>query len=90
MKTIKNLFEKVVDFENLYEAWEQARRGKRYRDEVMEFSANLESNLIEIQNHLLYGSYTVGRYRPFYVYEPKKRLIISSTLPAVWITPLSG
>ena len=77
MKTIKNLFEKVIDFENLYQAWESARKGKRYREEVMEFSANLESNLIEIQNHLIYGSYRVGRYRPFYVYEPKKRLIMA-------------
>lgn len=77
MKTIKNLFENVVDFENLYQAWESARKGKRYREEIMAFSANLESNLIEIQNHLMYGSYRVGRYRPFYVYEPKKRLIMA-------------
>lgn len=77
MKTIKNLFENVIDFENLYQAWESARKGKRYREEIMAFSANLESNLIEIQNHLLYGSYRVGHYRPFYVYEPKKRLIMA-------------
>ncbi|GHU42134.1 hypothetical protein FACS1894111_05540 [Clostridia bacterium] len=77
MKTIKNIFEKVVDFENLYQAWESARQGKRYREEVMQFSENLESNLIEIQNHLLYGTYRAGSYRQFYVYEPKKRLIMA-------------
>ena len=77
MKRIKNLYEKIYDFENLYEAWEAARKGKRYRDEVMLFSSNLEANLIEIQNHLIYETYTVGRYRQFYVYEPKKRLIMA-------------
>lgn len=77
MKTIKGLFGKVIDFENLYEAWCEARRGKRYREEVMLFSDNLESNLIEIQNHLINGTYRVGRYRPFFVYEPKKRLVMA-------------
>lgn len=77
MKTIKNLFDKIVDFENLYMAWESARKGKRYRDEIMEFSDNLESNLIDIQNHLIYGTYKVGKYRPFYIFEPKKRLIMA-------------
>lgn len=77
MKTIKNLFEKVYDFENLYQAWESARKKKRFRPEIMKFSSDLEANLIELQNHLIYGSYRVGRYRPFYVYEPKKRLIMA-------------
>ena len=43
----------------------------------MRFSSNLESNLIEIQNELIYGTYKVGRYNPFYIYEPKKRLIMA-------------
>lgn len=77
MKTIKNLFEKIIDYENLYLAWESARKGKRYREEIMAFSDNLESNLIDIQNHLIYGTYKVGKYRPFYIYEPKKRLIMA-------------
>lgn len=77
MKTIKNIFEKIIDFENLYLAWESARKGKRYREEIMRFSNDLESNLINLQNHLIYGTYKVGRYRPFYIYEPKKRLIMA-------------
>ncbi|MBU5438275.1 reverse transcriptase/maturase family protein [Tissierella sp. MSJ-40] len=77
MKTIKNIYPKIYDFENLYQAYEIARKGKRFRDEVLTFSSNLESNLIEIQNHLIYGTYEVGKYRQFYVYEPKKRLIMA-------------
>lgn len=77
VKRFTNLYEKIYDFENLYQAWEAARKGKRYRDEVMGFSSNLESNLINLQNHLIHGTYTVGRYRQFYVHEPKKRLIMA-------------
>lgn len=77
MKPIKDIYPKIYDFENLFIAWESAGAGKRFRDEVLLFENNLESNLIDIQNHLIYGTYECGRYRPFYIYEPKKRLIMA-------------
>ena len=77
MQSIKNIYEKIYDFENLHKAWEEARKGKRYRDDVMIFNRNYEEHLIDIQNHLIYGTYEVGKYHTFYVYEPKKRLIMS-------------
>lgn len=77
MKRYGNLYEQIYDFENLYQAYLEARKGKRYRQEVLEFSANLEENLIQIQNELIWKMYRVGRYREFYVYEPKKRLIMA-------------
>ena len=77
MQSIKNIYEKIYDFENLYKAWEEARKGKRYREDVLIFNQNYEERLIEIQNHLIYGTYEVGKYHTFYVYEPKKRLIMS-------------
>ncbi|CCJ32906.1 reverse transcriptase/maturase family protein [Caloramator australicus] len=77
MKRYNNLYEKIYDFENLYEAYKEARRCKRYREEVLKFSSNLEENLIQIQNELIWKMYKVGRYREFYVYEPKKRLIMA-------------
>jgi retron-type reverse transcriptase len=76
-KRIKNIFEKIYDFENLYQSYLNARKNKRYRDDVLEFTSNLEENLIAIQNELIYGTYQVGKYRQFYVYEPKKRLIMA-------------
>lgn len=77
MKRYGNLYEQIYDFENLYQAYLKARKNKRYRAEVLEFSANLEENLIQIQNELIWKMYQVGRYREFYVYEPKKRLIMA-------------
>ena len=77
MKRIGNLFEKIYDYENLYASYLEARKGKRYRTEVMEFSANLDGNLIELQNELIWHTYKVGRYREFFVHDPKKRLIMA-------------
>ncbi len=42
---------------------------------MLAFSLNLESNLIQIQNELIWKTYRPGAYRNFYVYEPKKRLV---------------
>lgn len=39
------------------------------------FSANLEEELITLQNELIWGAYRTGRYRRFAVYEPKTREI---------------
>ncbi|MBL5768227.1 reverse transcriptase/maturase family protein [Heyndrickxia sporothermodurans] len=77
MKRFNNLFEQIIDYENLWNAYLNARRGKRLRGEVLEFSNNVEEHLIQIQNELIYKTYNVGRYREFYVYEPKKRLIMA-------------
>lgn len=77
MKKIRNLYEQIYDFENLYQAYLSARSCKRYREQVLAFTANLEENLIQLQNELIFQTYKVGRYHEFYVYEPKKRLIMA-------------
>jgi retron-type reverse transcriptase len=77
MKKLKGLYPKVYDFENLLEAYKEARKCKRFQDEVLAFTRNLEENLISIQNELIWKTYKVGRYREFFVYDPKKRLIMA-------------
>mgnify|MGYP000010725959 CR=1 FL=1 len=42
MQTIKNLFPKIYDFENLLEAYKAAIKSKRYRPDVMEYADKLE------------------------------------------------
>lgn len=74
-KTHGNLYEKIYDFGNLHRAYIKARRCKRYKGDVLLFSANLEEELITLQNELIWGTYRTGRYRRFTVYEPKTREI---------------
>ena len=66
----KTLLLKICSWENLYAAYQEAAKGKWFRTDVMKFSQNLEENLIEIQNELIWHKYKVGRCREFYVYEP--------------------
>lgn len=77
MKTFNNLYEKIYDFDNLFAAYKMARKNKRFKDEVMQFTLQLEDNLIEIHNELVYESYQPGRYREFLVREPKERLVLA-------------
>lgn len=77
MKRHGNLYDNVCSFENIHHAYLNARKNKRFRNEIMMFTQNLEHNLITIQDELRNKSYSTDRYRQFYVYEPKKRLIMS-------------
>lgn len=72
-KTVGNLYDQIIDFDNLWKAYLSARKGKRYRRESLRFSENLEENLINIHNHLIWESWEPGRAREFRVYEPKWR-----------------
>jgi retron-type reverse transcriptase len=75
MKTFKNLFGQVTSFENLYQAYRLARRGKRDRPAVADFEFNLEANLLRLQAELEAQTYQPGGYHNFYIYEPKRRLV---------------
>lgn len=75
MKTYRNLYPQICDFENLYAAYCAARRAKRGRYEVMRFEQRVEDQLFRLQEELRDQTYTPGAYRHFYIYEPKKRKI---------------
>jgi retron-type reverse transcriptase len=74
-KTHNQIFERIYGFDDLYEAYIRARKGKRNRQEVLEFEQNLEGNLIQLQNDLIWGEYRTGTYRQFFIQEPKLRQV---------------
>lgn len=55
-----------------------ARRGKRYRRDVILYSMRIEEYLLNIRNKLLSGNYVFGTYKEFLVYEPKLRRILAA------------
>lgn len=75
VKTYNNLYEQVYDFEALHAAYLRARAGKRDRPEVQRFEQDLEGNLIQLQNELIWGEYRTGSYRSFTIFEPKERQV---------------
>ena len=75
MKTHKNLFPRIISFENLLLAAFLASKNKRNRPNVIQFNKNLEDNLFLLQEQLINRTYQPGEYDSFYIFEPKKRLI---------------
>ncbi|MEA5536837.1 RNA-directed DNA polymerase [Crocosphaera sp. XPORK-15E] len=75
MKRLGKLWEKVIDFENLYLASRKAQKGKRFRDNVLEFNDNIENSLFELHHELETKTYQPGEYHTFRIYDPKPRLI---------------
>ncbi len=81
MNRYKNLFEKICSFENLHLAYLKARKCKRYRNNVLQFSYNLERNLLILQSKLLNQSYQHGSYCSFVICDSKKRQIKAPPFP---------
>jgi len=75
LKTYKNLYPQVYNFENLYLAYRAARKGKRQRVAVASFEFDLERNLLDLQAELREQTYCPGAYTNFYIHEPKRRLV---------------
>ena len=76
----KPKFNEVYDFENLYQSAYETIADKRLYPEEIKFTYNLEENLINIQNQLIWHTYIPGNYNEFWVYDPKKRLISAPEL----------
>ncbi|MEI6143985.1 MAG: hypothetical protein WCP91_00095 [Candidatus Berkelbacteria bacterium] len=75
MKYYKNIFEKIINPNNLFTAWDEFKIGKLRKTDVLEFVAGLEENIFKLYRDLKYHSYKHGVYRSFYITDPKLREI---------------
>lgn len=60
MEWLKDIFSQIYDYDMLLDAYEKAVKDEMYNKEGAIFATNLEENLINIQNHLIYKTYEVG------------------------------
>lgn len=72
---LDNIYEEICSFENLYNAFNKVSSCNRNKGSSLKFYANLEENLIILQNELLWGTYEIGDFFNFICYEPKRREI---------------
>ncbi len=72
---MRGLFDQVVDWGNLIQAFQLAARGKRGQQEVAIFEHGLADRLFRLQQELKGCLYRPGSYRSFYIHEPKRRKI---------------
>ncbi|MBU4347664.1 reverse transcriptase/maturase family protein [Patescibacteria group bacterium] len=80
MKVYRNLFSRVVSTENLLEAWDDFKKGKRRKSDVQLFERHLEDNLFQLHRDLTRKRYRHGEYVDFYVRDPKLRHIHKATV----------
>jgi retron-type reverse transcriptase len=73
--TLTNLYPRLTSFASLHAAACRAKGGKRYRPAVLAFNANLEAELLRLQEELRSFTYRPGPYRQFRIRDPKPRLI---------------
>lgn len=74
---IKNVFDVIFSMDNLYLALEDASKGRRYNKDVLVYNLDTWALLNELRQEVLNGTYKIDRYFIFYIYEPKKRMIMS-------------
>lgn len=75
MKTVKNLYPKISELKNLYNAFKKATKGKKWKPYVDQFKINLEKELFQLRDDLFSKTYQPGEYYNFYITEPKRRLV---------------
>lgn len=75
MKKHRNLIEKIAEIENLRLAYTRTQKNKRMTWGYLNFKEYDQLHLRTLQDELLNGSYRIGPYREFTIFEPKARLI---------------
>lgn len=68
-------FEKVIDFKNMYRAFRRAKCGKGYKKSSARFNVSALDGVHTLIHQLKAREYRVSPYSEFKVYEPKERII---------------
>jgi RNA-directed DNA polymerase len=75
MRIYTNLFNKLITPENLFFAWEEFRRDKKKKEDVLLFEKNLEREIFYLHRDLKSFTYRHSGYASFYISDPKRRHI---------------
>ena len=75
MRQHKNLYSKIISFQNLLKAARLAERCKRFKYATAQFNFFLEKELWQLHDELKTKTYEPGGYHHFLIFEPKRRVI---------------
>lgn len=88
MKRVDNLYDDMYDINNLREVFELVCKKTKNKSKVNKFRGNKISIISKAYNDLSKCIYKPYGYKEFYIYEPKKRLIINSGMYDKYINHL--
>lgn len=66
-------YDDIISIENLLAAWKEFVRGKRSREDVLQFERNLMANILSLHGELKEKTYTHSPYHYFRITDPKVR-----------------
>lgn len=75
MKRHGNLWDKIVNKDNLYKAYLKARKGKGWQRKVRVIDKNPDKYIDELYQTLINGEYKTAKYKTKVIFEPKMRTI---------------
>lgn len=76
MERYGHLFDKIITFENMYESYLEARKGRKLKPEILKAGRNIEKTIREMQRQLHDGTWRSDRYNEFVCYTEVKRRVI--------------
>ena len=74
------MFHEIISCKNLFDAWEEFKRGKRMQTGVCAFERHLEKNIFDLYGELRGEAYRHGPYEQFRIDDPKPRLISKASV----------
>ena len=81
MKRKGCLFEQITDYQNIVDAFQKAAKGKRWKQEVMDFRADFDANITSLRQSIISDNVRIGNYHFFTIYDPKCRTICAASFP---------
>lgn len=80
MKRKSNLYQSMISYNEVKDVYKKFRCSTKNKKEVIDFSLNLNQNLLDILRKLNNRCYSFGNYCIFLIREPKYRLIMSEKM----------
>lgn len=80
MKRKGNLYSNIYRFENILFCFNEICRNTRNKNKVNEFKCFKSIYVTRVYNELKNKTYEVGKFNVFYIYDPKKRRIVSQNM----------
>lgn len=80
MKRKNNLYEGILDYDNILKVANEVLKTNRNKEISLEFSKGINCRLIDIKNKLLNNNYSFSKYKVFMIKDPKHRIIMSEIM----------
>ena len=77
----KGTYYKNLTIDNLYKSYNIVKKTCKNKKEIYKYSLNLSTNINYIYKCLYNKNYSFNKYKIFMIFEPKARLVMSSTIP---------